>query len=92
MNMPFELLLGRKTFEIWTPYWPQHADMWPGVIRATKYVASNTVTSHEWQPSVFLSGDIAEKGPQTHSRGQRLTQVVRPHRTSSQPMTQRRNP
>lgn len=61
MNMPFELLLGRKTFEIWTPYWPQHADMWPGVIRATKYVASNTVTSHEWQPSVFLSGDIAEK-------------------------------
>lgn len=87
-----ELLLGRKTFEIWTPYWPQHADMWPGVIRATKYVASNTVTSHEWQPSVFLSGDIAEKSHQTHSRGQRLTQAVRQHRTSSQPMTQRRNP
>ena len=26
MNMPFDLLLGRKTFEIWAPYWPQHAD------------------------------------------------------------------
>ncbi|MCC6614082.1 MAG: dihydrofolate reductase family protein [Anaerolineae bacterium] len=61
MNMPFDLLLGRKTFEIWAPYWPQHADRWPGVMKATKYVASNTMTSHEWQPSVFLGGDVAEK-------------------------------
>jgi dihydrofolate reductase len=61
MNMPFDLLLGRKTFEIWAPYWPRHADEWPGVNTATKYIASNTMTSHEWQPSVFLSGDIAEK-------------------------------
>src|SRR5512147_1026877 len=61
MNMPFDLLLGRKTFEIWAPFWPQHADEWPGVNTATKYVASNTLTSHEWQPSVFLAGDIAEK-------------------------------
>jgi dihydrofolate reductase len=61
MNMPFDLLLGRKTFDIWAGYWPQHADVWPGVITATKYVASNTMTSHEWQPSVFLNGDIAEK-------------------------------
>lgn len=61
MNMPFDLLLGRKTFDIWASYWPQHADAWPGVKTATKYVASNTMTSHEWQPSVFLSGDIAEK-------------------------------
>jgi dihydrofolate reductase len=61
MNLPFDLLLGRKTFEIWAPFWPQHADEWPGVNTATKYVASNTLTSHEWQPSVFLNGDIAEK-------------------------------
>ena len=61
MNLPFDLLLGRKTFEIWAPYWPQHADEWPGVNTATKYVASNTMTAHEWQPSVFLDGDIAEK-------------------------------
>ena len=61
MNMPFDLLLGRKTFDIWAQYWPQHADAWPGVTTATKYVASNTLTSHEWQPSVFLNGDIAEK-------------------------------
>jgi len=61
MNSPFDLLLGRKTFDIWAQYWPQHADAWPGVDTATKYVASNTLTSHEWQPSVFLNGDIAEK-------------------------------
>lgn len=61
MNLPFDLLLGRKTFEIWEPYWPQHADEWPGVNTATKYVASNTRTSSKWQPSVFLDGDIAGK-------------------------------
>jgi dihydrofolate reductase len=61
MNSQFDLLLGRTTFEIWEPYWPQHADIWPGVNTATKYVASNTRTSSQWQPSVFLNGDIAEK-------------------------------
>jgi dihydrofolate reductase len=77
MNKPFDLLLGRKTFEIWAPYWPHHADVWPRVNTATKYVASNTMTSHEWQPSVFLSGDIVEKitmikqqqGPDLHVWG-----------------------
>jgi dihydrofolate reductase len=61
MNLPFDLLLGRTTFDIWEPFWPQHADEWPGVNTATKYVASNTRTSSNWQPSVFLNGDIAEK-------------------------------
>jgi dihydrofolate reductase len=61
MNMPFDLLVGRTTFEIWEPYWPQHADAWPNVNTATKYVASNTRTSSTWQPSVFLNGNIAEK-------------------------------
>ncbi len=61
MNQPFDLLLGRTTFDIWEPYWPQHADAWPGVNMATKYVASNTRTASQWQPSVFLGGDIADK-------------------------------
>ena len=77
MNLPFDLLLGRKTFEIWAPYWPKHGDAWPGVITATKYVASNTMTSGDWQPSVFLNGDIVEKvaeikrqkGPDLHVWG-----------------------
>ena len=77
MNSPFDLLLGRKTFDIWEQYWPKHADEWPGVNTATKYVASNTRTSSQWQPSVFLGGDIAEKvlkikqqpGPDLHVWG-----------------------
>ena len=88
MNMPFDLLLGRKTFEIWSPFWPQHADEWPGVNPATKYVASNTMTSNEWQPSVFLNGDIAEKvsqlkqqpGPDLHVYGSaNLVQTLMKH-------------
>jgi dihydrofolate reductase len=61
MNMSFDLLIGRITFEIWEPYWPHHADIWPGVNATTKYVASNTRTSSTWQPTVFLAGNIAEK-------------------------------
>jgi dihydrofolate reductase len=61
MNLPFDLLIGRKTFDIWAKFWPQHGDVWPAIKTATKYVASNTVTSHEWKPSVFLNGDIADK-------------------------------
>ena len=61
MRMPFDLLLGRKTFDIWEPYWPKHVDIWPGAATATKYVASNTRTSSDWQTSVFLGGDIVEK-------------------------------
>jgi dihydrofolate reductase len=54
MNRPFDLLLGRKTFDNWEPYWPQHADVWPGVNTATKYVASNTRTSSKWRPSAAI--------------------------------------
>ena len=77
LSMPLDLLLGRKTFDIWESFWPQHGDIWPGVNTATKYVASNTRTSSEWQPSVFLSGDVVEKvarikqeqGPDLHVWG-----------------------
>ncbi len=88
MSMPFDLLVGRKTFDIWEPYWPQHADEWPGVMSATKYVASNTRTSSEWQPSVFFGGDIAGKvsqlkqqqGPDLHVYGSaNLVQTLMKH-------------
>lgn len=77
MSLPFDLLLGRRTFEIWEPYWPHHADAWPGVNTATKYVASNTRTASDWRPSVFLGGDVAAKvaavkqepGPDLHVWG-----------------------
>jgi len=77
MNTPFDLLLGRTTFEIWEAYWPEHPDVWPEVNQATKYVASNNRTYSQWQPSVFLSGDIAkivanlkqQPGPDLHVWG-----------------------
>ena len=88
MSMPFDLLLGRKTFEIWEPFWPQHGDIWPGAMTATKYVASNTMTSSEWQKSVFLGGDLVEKinklkqteGPDLHVYGSaNLVQTLMKH-------------
>ncbi len=88
MNSPFDLLLGRKTFEIWEPYWPKRGDIWPNVNKATKYVASNTRVSSEWQPSVFLSGDIAgevaklkqQQGPDLHVWGSgELLQTLMKH-------------
>lgn len=72
-----DLLLGRKTFAAWETYWPTHSNFWPNVMTATKYVASNTRDSSDWQPSVFLSGDLVERvrelkqtdGPDIHVMG-----------------------
>ena len=88
LDLPIDLLLGRKTFEIWAAFWPQHGDFWPRVNKATKYVASNTVTSSQWQPSVFLNGDVAKKvtelkrteGPDLHIWGSaNLLQTLMKH-------------
>jgi len=88
LDMPIDLLLGRKTFDIWSAFWPQHGDIWPNVNTATKYVASNTMTSSEWQPSVFLNGDVAKKvaelkqeeGPDLHIWGSgNLLQTLMKH-------------
>ncbi len=88
MKAPADVLLGRKTFEIFAGFWPQHADIWPEVQTATKYVASNTITSSEWKPNVFLSGDIAKKiaeikkqdGPNLHVWGSaNLVQTLLKH-------------
>lgn len=77
MKMSFDLLLGRRTFEIWAPYWPQHNEVWPGVNTARKFVVSSTLTSHAWQPSTFITGDVAKEvqrikeqdGPDLHVYG-----------------------
>lgn len=61
MVQPFELLLGRKTFDIFAAYWPHHADGWPGVNEAVKYVVSNTLTKPEWQNTVVLKGNVPEE-------------------------------
>jgi dihydrofolate reductase len=88
MGHPFDLLLGRKTFEIFASYWPQHEEEGAGINKATKYVASNTLTTHEWRKSVFLNGNVVEEikklkqqdGPelQVHGSGE-LIQTILEH-------------
>ena len=64
-----DYLLGRKTFEIWEDYWPEHADFWPGINDGTKYILSKTRKKSDWKNSVFLKSlvDIKKlkktKGP-----------------------------
>ena len=58
MGRPFDLLLGRKTFEVFASYWPHHQEEGAGINQATKYVASNTLTTHEWSKTVFLTGNV----------------------------------
>ncbi len=51
---PAEYLLGRKTFEIFAGYWPEHTDVWPGINDGTKYVMSKTMKKSDWKNTVFL--------------------------------------
>jgi len=62
MNHPFDLLLGRKTYDIFAGYWPQHIGDDPisqGLNTAKKYVASKTLTNPQWQNTEVLQGDVA---------------------------------
>ena len=51
---PADYLLGRKTFDIWEPYWPEHGDFWPAINNGTKYVLSRKRKKSDWENSVFL--------------------------------------
>ena len=63
MGGPFDLLLGRKTYDIFSAYWPQHADGTVGkpFNDATKYVASRGDPTLSWNDSVLLGGDVASE-------------------------------
>lgn len=56
---PADLLLGRKTFEIFAAYWPEHASQWPGINEVKKYVMSNTLDKSDWENSLFLTNVAA---------------------------------
>jgi dihydrofolate reductase len=63
MAKPFDMLLGRKTYEIFAAYWP-NAKNQPGADRlneAKKYVVSTTLTKLDWKNSVLVTGDIVDK-------------------------------
>jgi dihydrofolate reductase len=61
MSKPFDLLLGRNTFQMFASYWPYHEDEGSGINNATKYVVSKTLTTHEWKKSVFLKGNVIDE-------------------------------
>ncbi len=56
LMQPSDLLLGRKTFDIFAGYWPQHADNWPGINEVTKNVVSRSKTESDWANTTFLTG------------------------------------
>jgi len=74
LKQPADYLLGRKTFEIWAGYWPEHGDFWPGINEGTKYVISKKMKKSDamvtgWKNSVLIKNlaDIKKlkksKGP-----------------------------
>jgi dihydrofolate reductase len=64
MSMPFDLLLGRKTYDIFAGYWPNQEPENPvasAFAKATKYVVSATSPALTWEKSVLIDGDIVTK-------------------------------
>ena len=82
---PADLLLGRKTFEIFAGYWPTHTEMWSSINDVTKYCVSTTLESSDWQNTVFLKDveDIkklkASDGPdlQVHGSGNLIQTLLK---------------
>ncbi|MGN6532602.1 MAG: dihydrofolate reductase family protein [Ginsengibacter sp.] len=71
---PADYLLGRKTFEIWAGYWPEHGDFWPGINEGTKYVFSKSMKKSDplvtgWKNSVVIKtvADIKNLKSRKHS-------------------------
>ena len=60
MTKPLDLLLGRRTYEIFASYWPTHESEWPGINSVTKYVVSSTRTNSLWDNTVFIKDNVVE--------------------------------
>jgi dihydrofolate reductase len=62
MSSPFDLVLGRKTYDIFAAHWPHvtEQDGAKPLNDATKYVASRSQPTLEWSNSVLIEGDAAE--------------------------------
>src|SRR5467141_3898158 len=63
MGHPYDLLLGRKTYEIFADYWPKAKDVpgADGLNKAKKYVVSTTLRKLDWNNSVQVTGNIPEE-------------------------------
>jgi dihydrofolate reductase len=61
MSKPFDLVLGRKTYEIFAAHWPHSDDPAAEVLnKATKHVASTTLTELEWENSKLIEGEVPD--------------------------------
>ena len=65
MSKPFDLLLGRKTYEIFAAHWPyvktNEEPIAAGINSAKKYVASKTLKTFDWSNSELIKGDVAKE-------------------------------
>lgn len=62
LAVPFDLLLGRKTYDIWKNYWPKQTGMVGDPFnKATKYVVSGKGTALSWNKSELITGDVVAK-------------------------------
>ena len=88
MGHPFDLLLGRRTYDIFASYWPQVADeTGRGINEATKYVVSHRRVDTDWKKTVLIDGDAvarienlkAEEGPelQVHGSGNLIQTLLK---------------
>ena len=89
MSAPFDLVLGRTTYDLFAAYWPHAADQAGGkpLNDATKYVASRSQPTLDWSNSVLIEGDAAEgitalkqeDGPelQVHGSGNLIQTLLR---------------
>lgn len=55
MKGEYDLLLGRKTYDIFAGYWPHHAEGWPQVNQITKYVVSKTLKNPKWKNTEVIN-------------------------------------
>ena len=68
MKGEYDLLLGRKTYDIWESYWPEHTEGWPQVNKITKYVVSKTLKKPTWENTVVVK-DVTELKKLKNSKG-----------------------
>jgi dihydrofolate reductase len=62
MGKPFDLLLGRKTYELFASYWPRQTDPPAASLNeANKYVASHKPINLDWAKSTQLTGDVVKE-------------------------------
>jgi len=82
MSQTRALLLGRRTYEIFSSYWPTHESDWPGINSATKYVVSSSLSESLWENTIIVNDNVVDRlqelkredGPdlQVHGSGQLL--------------------